>query len=143
MLRKITFLLSASMFLGQHWPHNSKSTVGAQLKFQRWANYSTSTVETLVLVQCWANVITPTMMCCQQLQPLLNVGPTIACYLGLQFKRTSTCRNGVILLTLIDFQVDFHTLQSRFFFARWSFSGLVITNLIFHAPSCSWQYYVT
>ena len=75
MLRKITLLLSTSMFLNQHWPHNSKSTVGAWLEFQRWANNSTSPVETLVLVQCWANVSTPTMT-------LPNVGPTIACYLG-------------------------------------------------------------
>ena len=37
------------MFWGQHWPGNSKSTVGAQLKFQRWTNNSISTVETLVL----------------------------------------------------------------------------------------------
>ena len=62
---------------------NSKSTVGAQLKFQRWANNSTSTVEILVLGQFWANVSTPTMTCCQQFQPLPNVGPTIACYLGM------------------------------------------------------------
>ena len=75
MLKKITLLLSASMFLNQHWPHNSKSTVGAWLEFQRWANNSTSPVETLVLVQCWANVSTPTMT-------LPNVDPTIACYLG-------------------------------------------------------------
>ena len=47
-----------------------------------WSSNSTSTVETLVLVQCWANVSTPTT-CCQQLQPLPNVGPTIACYLGM------------------------------------------------------------
>ena len=30
----------------------------------------------------WANVSTPTMTCCQQLQPLPDVGPTIACFLG-------------------------------------------------------------
>ena len=38
-------------------------------------------VETLVLIQRWANVSTPTMTRCQQPQPLLNVGRTLARYI--------------------------------------------------------------
>ena len=77
MVMKITLFESASMCCPDY------STVGAQLQGQRWTNNSTSTVQTLVLVPCWACVSTPTMTCCQQLQPLPNVGPTIACYLGI------------------------------------------------------------
>ena len=59
--------------LSHHWPHYSKTTVGALLLCQRWKKNSTSTVETLVVEP---------MTCCHQLQPLANVGPTINCYLG-------------------------------------------------------------
>ena len=66
MLRKITLLLSARMFLDQH---SRSSNVGPTTVLQ-------------LLNQCWVNVSTPTMTCCQQLQPLPNVGLTIASYLG-------------------------------------------------------------
>ena len=84
MIRKITLL----NIVGKHvlgptlTPQLKIHRWCVQMKFLRWANNSTSTVETLVLVQCWVNVSTPSMTCCQQLQPLPNVGPTIACFLG-------------------------------------------------------------
>ena len=52
--------------LGQH-------ALGQQQYFNCWNQ---------CVDQCWANVSTPTMTRRQQLQPLTNVGATIACYLG-------------------------------------------------------------
>ena len=72
MLRSITLLQSASIC----W-----TFIGSNTSCRH--NISTSTVEPLVLDQCRANVSTPaTKTYCQQLQPLPNVGPTIACNLG-------------------------------------------------------------
>ena len=111
MFRKITLLLSASMFSGQHWPHNSKSTVdqcvvevptlGQHQYFNRW-NLSVGPM----IGQCQhANndvlPTTPTITQCL---------PTIACYLGthtqlytcnfIHKSNTATCRRQKVQLLL-------------------------------------------
>ena len=78
MLRSITLLQSASIC----WTFIGSNTQNPALVRSCRNNISTSTVEPLVLDQSRANVSTPTKTYCQQLQPLPNVGPTIACYLG-------------------------------------------------------------
>ena len=71
MLRNITRLLQSACMC---WLHYLKSTY-------RWCVVLRPTLgqEQYMYFNCFN---TPTTRCCQQLQPLPNVGPTIACLSG-------------------------------------------------------------
>ena len=55
--------------------------MGQQQYFNCW-NFSIGPMSARQQWRVANNDVLPTMTCCQQLQPLPNVGPTIACYLG-------------------------------------------------------------
>ena len=69
MLKKITLLQKASILLAPLLKIHAMRSCRT--------NVVISTVE-LSVDQCLANVSTPTLICCQQLRPLPNVGPLIA-----------------------------------------------------------------
>ena len=56
----------------------SNHALAPQLKIYRLYVVVGPTLDQTLNNGCWANVSTPTMTCCQQLQPLPNVGPTTA-----------------------------------------------------------------
>ena len=74
MLRKVTLSCVGPLWARYLKIHRWCEVVGPMLA-QQYFTYT-------LINQCWANVSTPTMTCCQLLQPLPNVGPTIACYFG-------------------------------------------------------------
>ena len=76
--------------LGHHWPYSTTQKLMQSCS----ANTGPTTVLELLKLKCWTVFGKFTMTCCQQLQHVPNVGPTIGCYLGLRFYDPLVIANG-------------------------------------------------